>query len=85
MLKIVKNRQKSSKIVKNRQKSQFCNLENGVLKILVDLWWTKPGKIECLVLFILVHNGQIQLNRLVTCKLDVWFWKNIDSLTKDDD
>ena len=70
-----------SKIVEDRQ---FCYLEKGVLE-LHRAATIKPRKIECSVFFLLDHNGQAQVYRLVSGQLDERLWRKRDFPMKDDD
>ena len=72
------------KIRRNRQKSQFRYLEIGALE-LYRFATTKPKQIERSGFFLLDHNGQIQIYRLVLGPTDVWFWRNRVIPTEDDD
>ena len=45
----------------------------------------KPRQIECSGLFLLDHNGQTWIHRLVWGQSDAWLWRNRDFLTDDDD
>merc|ERR1712081_119283 len=45
----------------------------------------KPRHIERSGFFLLDHNGQTQIYRLVSGQSDAWLWRNRDFLTEDDD
>ena len=45
----------------------------------------KPRQIECSGLFLLDHNGQTWIYRLVSGQSDAWLWRNRDFPTEDDD
>ena len=69
--------------MKNSQKSQFCYLEKGVL----ELCWAatiKSRKIERSIFFLLDHNGQTWIYRLVSSSREVRFQRNRDFPTEDD-
>ena len=73
-----------SKIVKDRRKSQFRYLENGVLE-LRRAAKIKPRKIEPSGFFLLDHNRETRVFRLVWGTPDVWLLKNWDSPTEEED
>ena len=45
----------------------------------------KPRQIECSGFFLLDHNGQTQIYRLVSGRSDAWLWRNCDFPIEDDD
>ena len=45
----------------------------------------KLRQIECSGLFLLDHNGQTRIYRLVLGQSDAWLWRNRDFPTEDDD
>ena len=45
----------------------------------------KPRQIERSVFFLLDHNGQTRIYRLVSGQSDAWLWKNHHFTTEDDD
>ena len=45
----------------------------------------KPRQIERSGFFLLDHNGQTQIYRLVSGQSDAWLWRNRDFPTEDDD
>ena len=62
------------KIQKNRWKSKFCYLEIGAL----ELRWsamTKLRQIGCSGLFLLDHNGQTRVYRLVSSQPNERLWR----------
>ena len=63
-----------SKIVEDRQ---LCYLEKGVLE-LHRAATIKPRKIERSGFFLLDHNEQTQIYRLVLGQSDPWLWRNRD-------
>ena len=64
-------------------------VENNIFeKCVLELCRTamiKPRQIECSGFFLLDHNGQTQIYRLVSGQSDAWFWRNRDFPTHDDD
>ena len=65
--------------VKNCQKSQFRYLE------LCRAATIKPRQIELSIFFLLDHNKQTRVYRLVLGPLDVWLWRKRDSPMEEDD
>ena len=72
------------KIRRNRRKSQFRYLEKGALE-LYRAATTKPRQIERSGFFLLDHNGQTRVYRLVWGPPDVWVRRKRDSPKEDDD
>ena len=72
------------KIRRNRRKSQFHYLEKGALE-LYRAATTKPRQIERSVFFLLDHNGQTGVYRLVLSPPDVRLWRKSDSKMEEDD
>ena len=72
------------KIRKNRRKSQFRYLEKGALE-LHRAATTKPRQIERSGFFLLDHNGQTRVYRLVPGQPDERLWRKRDFPMKDDD
>ena len=72
------------KIRRNRRKSQFRYLEKGALE-LYRTATTKPRQIECSGFFLLDHNGQTRVYRLVSGPPDVWVQRKSDSPMEEDD
>ena len=66
------------KIRRNRRKSQFRYLEKGALE-LYRAATTKPRQIERSGFFLLDHNGQTRVYRLVLSPPDVRLWRKRDS------
>ena len=57
-------------------------------KCVLELFRTamiKPRQIERSGFFLLDHNGQIRIYRLVSGQSDAWLWRNRDFLTEEDD
>ena len=72
------------KIRRNRRKSQFRYLEKGALE-LYRAATTKPRQIERSGFFLLDHNGQDRVYRLVMSPPDVRLWRKRDSKMEEDD
>ena len=72
------------KIRQNRRKSQFRYLEKGALE-LYRAATTKPRQIERSGFFLLDHNGQTRVYRLVLSPADVRLWRKRDSKMEEDD
>ena len=72
------------KIRRNRRKSQFRYLEKGALE-LYRAATTKPRQIERSVFFLLDHNGQTRVDRLVSGPPDIRVRRKRDSPMEEDD
>ena len=72
------------KIRQKRRKSHFRYLEKGALE-LYRAAKTKQRQIECSVFFLLDHNGQTRVYRLVLSPPDVRLRRKRDSKMEEDD
>ena len=66
----------------------FPTEDDDLEKCALELFWTatiKPRQIERSGLFLLNHNGQTWIYRLVSGQSDVRLWRNRDFPTEDDD
>ena len=66
----------------------FPTKDDDLEKFALELCQTaiiKPRQIERSGFFLLDHNEQTQIYRLVSGQLDAWLLRNRDFLTKDDD
>ena len=72
------------KFRRNRRKSQFRYLEKGALE-LYRAATTKPRQIERSGFFLLDHNGQTRVYRLVLSPSDVRLWRKRDSPIEEED
>ena len=72
------------KIRQNRRKPHFCYLEKGALKLYLAAM-TKPRQIKRFSFFLLDHNGQTRVYRLVLHPPGVRLWRKRDSKMEEDD